>query len=213
MPARTAAARMPVWAKAVPLAIVAVLATWWLADRHDRVTNEGRLAAIATDIARRPVAVRCPGPIGRIMTPAETTAGAVYLDADGNLPNETKLRQPVCEELDALAEGRRDAQLACAARSTSCGDDVQSLAWAVNTLAHEAFHLRGILDEGLTECYAMQSLAQTAERLGAAPDQARGLAVLHWETSPAKKPVQYGVPPGCADGERHDLRKADPAWP
>ena len=212
MPVRSAA-RTPVWAKTLALGVVGLLATWWLVDRHDRVTNQHRLAAIATDIARRPVEVRCPGPVGRIMTPAETTAGAVYTDADGNLPDETKLREPVCEELDALAEGRRGAQLACAARSTSCAEDVRSLAWAVNTLAHEAFHLRGILDEALTECYAMQSLAQTAERLGAAPGQAHGLAVLHWESSPTEKPEQYQVPAGCADGGRHDLRKADPAWP
>ena len=107
----------------------------------------------------------------------------------------------------------RAEQLACAGRSTSCGEDVQRLAWAVGTLAHEAFHLRGIVDEALTECYAMQSLARTAEALGATPGQARGMAVLHWETSPGQKGDRYQVPPGCADGGEHDIRKADPVWP
>jgi hypothetical protein len=128
------------------------------------------------------------------------------------VPDQTVLRAPTCAELDAVAEGRRSAQLACAARSSSCGDDVQSLAWAVGTLAHESFHLRGILGEGVTECYAVQTLASTAERLGATPEQARNLAILHWETGVPEMPSQYQAS-GCADGEALDLRPDDPAWP
>ena len=90
---------------------------------------------------------------------------------------------------------------------------MQTLAWAIGTVAHESVHLRGILDEALTECYAMQYLAFAAQRLGATPQQARNLALLHWETSPAKKPDQYQVPAGCEDGGKLDVRPADPVWP
>ena len=86
------------------------------------------------------------------------------------------------------------------------------VAWAVNTLAHEAFHMRGYLDEGVTECYAMQTLAATARRLGATPEQARNLAVLYAQSSPELKPVQYNAP-GCADEGPLDLRPDDPVWP
>ena len=210
--AHRAPRRMPVWVKAVPLAIVAVLGDV-VAGRSPRPRDEPgpargdrhrhRRAPRRGALPRSDRAHHDPGRDDRRRRATST------LTATCRTRRSCASRCARSWTRSRRAGGTRSS--ACAARSTSCGDDVQSLAWAVNTLAHEAFHLRGILDEGLTECYAMQSLAQTAERLGAAPDQARGLAVLHWETSPAKKPVQYGVPPGCADGERHDLRKADPA--
>ena len=59
----------------------------------------------------------------------------------------------------------------------------------------------------------MQHLALAARRLGATPQQAYGLALLHWETSPEKKPVQYQVPGECRDGGKLDARSADPVWP
>lgn len=209
---RATAARTPVWVKALLVVVGVGLPGWWLLDRHDRIVNQGRLAAIASDIAGRQVKVKCPGPIGRMMAPGDTAAGVVYIDAEGRVPDETKLFTAACAELDALAEGRRERQLACAERSTSCGEDVQALAWAVSTLTHEAFHLRGYLDEGVTECYAVQTMARTAERLGATPGQARNLAVLHWETGLPQMPSQYHAQ-GCANGEGLDLRPDDPAWP
>ncbi len=171
-----------------------------------------RLEPIASDIARRPVGVHCPGWWGRLLSPGDTNAGVVMLDESGGPADHTDLRAATCAELDALVEGRRTDQLACAARSSSCGDDVQALAWAVGTLAHESFHLRGILDEGLAECYAVQTLSGTAQRLGATPAEAQNLAALHWETGVPQMPVQYHEA-GCANGEAHDLRPEDPVWP
>jgi hypothetical protein len=209
---RAAAARTPVQVKLVAALVLLAGAGWWLADRHDRVVNQGRLGAIASEIAGRQVRVKCPGPIGRMMAPGDTAAGVVYLDAEGRVPDETRLFTRTCAELDALAEGRRATELACAERSTSCGEDVQALAWAVDTVTHEAFHLRGYLDEGVTECYAVQTMTRTAERLGATPAQARNLAVLHWESGLPEMPSQYHAP-GCGNGEALDLRPDDPVWP
>ena len=209
---RAAAARTPVWVKALLVTVGVGLPGWWLLDRHDRIANQDRLAAIASGIAGRQVRVKCPGPIGRMMAPGDTATGVVYLDAKGRVPDETKLFTPTCTELDALAEGRRTGQLACAERSTSCGEDVQALAWAVDTLTHESFHLRGYLDEGVTECYSLQTMARTAERLGATPAQARNLAVMQWETGLPEMPTQYHAA-GCSDGDALDLRPDDPIWP
>ena len=91
---------------------------------------------------------------------------------------------------------------------------MQTLAWAVDTLAHEAFHLRGILDEARDRVLrdADDGLDGAAAR-GDARSRRSGLALLHWETSPAKKPDQYQVRPGCEDGGRLDVRPADPVWP
>ena len=85
--------------------------------------------------------MRCPGLLRRIGP--DTRAGAVRFDADGRSADWTRLSTATCDELDALAEGRLGGELACAARSSSCGDDVLKVAWAVDTLAHEAFHMRG----------------------------------------------------------------------
>ena len=204
---------MPVWAKAAVAAVLLIPAVTWLVDRQDRVSLQNRLAPIASEIAGRQVGVRCPGVFGRLLAPGDTAAGVVSVDAEGRVSDHTDLRTATCKELDALVDGGRERQLACAERSSSCGDDVQTLAWAIGTVAHESVHLRGILDEALTECYAMQYLAIAAQRLGATPQQARNLALLHWETSPGKKPDQYQVPAGCEDGGRFDARPADPVWP
>ena len=204
---------MPVWAKAAVAAVLLVPSVAWVVDRQDRISLQNRLAPIASEIAGRQVGVRCPGVLGRLLAPGDTDAGRVAVDADGRPSDHTDLRAATCAELDAMVDGGRADPLACVARSASCGDDAQKLAWAIGTLSHEAIHLRGIFDEAVTECYGMQYLAFAAERLGATPQQARGLALLHWETSPEKKPAQYQVPGGCENGGGLDARPDDPAWP
>ncbi len=204
---------MPVWAKAAVAAVLLIPSVAWLVDRQDRVSLQNRLAPIASEIAGRQVGVRCPGVFGRLLAPGDTAAGVVSVDAEGRVSDHTDLRTATCKELDALVDGGRERQLACAERSSSCGDDVQTLAWAIGTVAHESVHLRGILDEALTECYAMQYLAlhRAAARGDAAAGPQPRAAALGDE--PGKKPDQYQVPAGCEDGGRLDLRPADPAWP
>src|SRR5215217_3410458 len=170
--------------------VVAVLAggtAWWLAQRHDRHGNEARLGDIATVIARRDVRVRCPGFVGRVLS-WDTVEGSVQFDAAGRPGDEARLRAFACGELDALAEGRRAAALACAERGESCGDDV---ARAVDVLAHESWHLSGVVDEGETECRAVRSLAWTARRLGATPAEGRALTARYLATGYPKLPDRY----------------------
>ena len=205
--------RMPAKVKLAAAVAVLILPAMWLVDTIHRVRLQDELEPIASEIAGRPVGVRCPGWWGRLLSPGDTNAGRVTVDAEGRISDHTDLRAVTCAELGALVGGDRTDQLACAERSTSCGDDVQQLAWAVGTLSHEAIHLRGILDEALTECYGMQHLALAAQRLGATPQQAHNLALLHWETSPEQKPSQYQVPGECRDGGQLDARPADPVWP
>jgi hypothetical protein len=208
---RTRTVATPLWVKALLMTVLVGTATWWLADRHDRVRNQARLAEIASAIARRPVEVRCPGPLARMLM-FETLDGSVAFDADGRPHDETKLREAPCAELDALAEGRRAAQLDCVERSTTCGDDAQALAWAVDVLTHESWHLRGIMDEAETECHSLQTMAWAAQRLGATPAQARGLAELQLEAGYPRLPGRYRSG-DCVDGGRLDLRPDDPVWP
>lgn len=204
--------RTPVQIRVAAAAIVLVTAGWWLADRHDRVTNEHRLAAIASQIAGREVGVHCPGPLARTFLAGHAHDGSVQFDADGKPADETRLQEQPCAELDAIAEGRRADQLACAAHSSSCGDDVLRVAHAVDTITHESFHLAGITYEGLTECRSLQTMAWTAMQLGATEEQGRGLAELQYEVGYPQFPPQYQAS-GCAEGGPLDLHPQDPRFP
>jgi hypothetical protein len=209
---RTKRATTPMWVKlAVALAITGPPG-WWLVDRHDRVGNEGRLSEVASAIAGREVDVRCPGVIGKALS-WDIVEGSVRFDAQGRPADETKLRKFTCAELDALAEGRRKAELACAEqRGTGCGPAVEDLALAVDVLAHEAWHLAGVIDEAVTECRAVQSMAWTAQRLGATAEQGRALARVHLEAGYRRLPARYRSG-SCVDGGPLDLRPDDRAWP
>jgi hypothetical protein len=78
---------------------------------------------------------------------------------------------------------------------------------ALAVLAHESWHLRGVSDEGTTECYALQSGAELGRRLGLSDSSARRLMRQQLvenarlgRTNPA-----YLVPADCRDGGRLDL--------
>jgi len=74
-------------------------------------------------------------------------------------------------------------------------------------LAHEAWHLRGVSDEGTTECYALQSGVALGQRLGLSEDTARQMMrqQLAENALRAQGAFEYLVPPECRDGDRLDL--------
>jgi hypothetical protein len=166
----------PLWVRTLVCVALVGGPGWWALQWHDRTVNERRLAAIASQIAGRPVHVRCPGVVGRLLG-WDTVEGSVAFDAAGRPADVTKLRTFACAELDALAEGRRAAVLACVARGTRCGSAEDDVAMAVDVLTHESFHLSGIADEAQTECRSLQTMGWTAERLGVTPAVAQRLAV------------------------------------
>jgi hypothetical protein len=86
---------------------------------------------------------------------------------------------------------------------------------AIAVLAHESWHLRGVSDEGTTECYALQSGVELGRRLGLSEDTARQLMrqqlvenALHGGAS-----SEYLVPPDCRNGGRLDLAPNDSRFP
>jgi hypothetical protein len=209
---RTVRPATPVWVKLALALVVVGGPGWWLLERQDRIGNERRLAAVASAIAGRDVRVRCPGVLGKVMS-WDIVEGSVRFDASGRPADETKLRAFTCAELDAVAEGRRDGALVCAEqRGTACGEDVTGLALAVDVLAHEAWHLAGVIDEAVTECRAVQSIAWTAQRLGATEPQGRALARVYLETGYPRLPERYRSG-ACANGGELDMRPQDEAWP
>ena len=184
----------PLWVK-VGLAAVAVsFLAWWVLQSSDRVGNEHRLAAIASQIAGHDVEVHCPGPVWRLIG-WDSAEGTVRFDEGGEPARETKLSERSCAELDALAEGRRGDELACIARTRIlCGRHGRETVMAVDVLAHEAWHLRGVMDEGETECRSLQTMAWTAQQLGATAAQGAAMAVAQYDGTYQDMPDAYRGP-------------------
>jgi hypothetical protein len=179
--------RTPLWVGATIVAAVLGMTAWLVAVHADRMVNERRLSAIASQIAGRPVKVHCPGILARHVD-YEFAAGTVMFDAQGRPSDTTHLSKTPCAELDALAEGRRADVLRCVA----CGSPAATaLAAAVDALTHESFHLSGIADEATTECHSLAGMAWTAERLGATAEQAGELADLERRTNYLRMPDAY----------------------
>lgn len=192
----------PLWVRAIVFALLVGVPGWGLLTHLDRMGNQRRLGAIASEIAGRPVKVHCPGAISRRLLGYDIVEGTVRFDANGRPADRTDLRPMTCAELDALAEGRRADVLACvAAAPTGCGVAADQLAWAVDTVTHESFHLAGIMDEADTECHAMKAMAGTAERLGATPQEAAALAAHHYAVNYPREPERYRTPPCDLTGQ------------
>ena len=181
------------------LVIAAALTAVGFARHEDRLRQQDRLADIASDLAGHRVGVRCPSFLaGLVDTHGE--AGRVQFDESGRPANHTDLSPQTCKSLRRLEL----IDFTCIARG-DCGYAEFRAGWATHTLAHEAFHLRGFQDEGVTECYALQNTAFVAERLGVATQEARNLQAWLWVKGYPNEPEEYHSPQ-CYDGGPLDLR-------
>ena len=106
------------------------------------------------------------------------TAGQEFVDAgaelgwvrygpDGVPEHATLIKRAQCGDLSAYLRSDKTAPTL---------DQVI----AVHILSHEARHMAGQTSEAVAECGAVQRDAQTAELLGADPDQALRLARTYW---------------------------------
>jgi hypothetical protein len=89
------------------------------------------------------------------------------------------------------------------------------IAWAMETVAHESYHVLGYRNEAQVDCYGMQSVWFVASRLGASTSEAEAFAHLFADRLyPLRKtetPLYWS--PECRDGGRYDLRPSSHAWP
>jgi hypothetical protein len=86
---------------------------------------------------------------------------------------------------------------------------------ALAVLAHEAWHLRGVRNEGAAECYAFQSGVTLGERLGLSEDRARQLMSQQLAENAGRSGAgaEYLVPPQCRDGGALDLDPGTSRFP
>jgi hypothetical protein len=158
-------------------AVAAVAAGALVVQGRASAQAEARLAAVASEIARRDVGVRCQTLLGELLD-VGVAAGSVQFDAAGRPADETHLTRNVCRGLRRFADDPATASLDCVRAARTCPSDAFDLVQALHTLAHEAWHLAGIRAEAQTECYALQTTGLVATRLGA--DRATADAVQRY---------------------------------
>jgi hypothetical protein len=168
---------------------------WNGLDASTRAEAAARFSEEASRVAEKPVTIRCDDS-GAYVGAVQHADGVALVG--GDLAYLTPER---CLDLYRLA----------------FKDEVRSnrTGRALAVLAHEAWHLRGISDEGATECYALQTGVEIGERLGLSADEARQMMrqqlvdnALRSQSSP-----EYRIPPDCRDGGRLDLNPDSSRFP
>lgn len=147
-------------------------------------------------IAGRPVRVECDR--GFAFTGAESDALGVAFPARGI----AFVHPAICRAIHDLSVGDR-------VRDDEAGE-------ALVVVAHEAVHLAGTRDEGLTECRALQRGVELGIRLGISPETAARLMRSRYAQALAERNVvraAYALPRGCAEDGQHDLTPGDGRFP
>ena len=180
-----------------------VAAVAWLVERNRgwegldpdvREAATERFSSEAARIAEHPVTIRCDES-GQIVGMIQHTDGIAQVG--GRLAYLTPER---CYDLYRLAF-KDDVSFSRTAR-------------AVAVLAHEAWHLRGVRDEGTTECYALQSGVELGQRLGLSEDTARRMMRQQLvENAGRGAASEYAVGPDCRDGGELDLNPESSSFP
>jgi hypothetical protein len=176
----------------------------WYADSRSgwsSLPGDTRAAAVArfsneaSEIAGKPVTIRCDA--------ARDYVGAVqHADGVAVVGGDLAILTPeVCDDLYRLAfhgetTGSRTGR-------------------ALAVLAHESWHLRGVEDEGMTECYALQSGVGLGERFGLSEGAARQLMRTQLIENQLRgaDTLEYRIPPDCRNGGRLDLDSASSRFP
>jgi hypothetical protein len=165
---------------------------WSSLDRQTQTRFEQELSRNAQLIAKHPVAVRCDTS-GRHV-------GAV-------------------QEADGVAEvGGRNAWLTpgiCYRLYRHDASSFSATGRAIAVLAHESWHLGGVADEGLANCYAFQSGVELGVRLGLSTATAAAMMRQQLADNPidSSGDSRYLVPSGCENGGRYDLNPQSQRFP
>lgn len=169
---------------------------WRDLDRADQEKAEERFSAEAAAIAGHPARIHCD---------AEGEAVGIVQHADGVAQvggTEAYLTPDICFRLYRLAFEDDEGAFSQTAR-------------AIAVLAHEAWHLRGVRDEGITNCYAFQSGVALGQRLGLSEGTAARMMRQQFADNAtfARGAPAYLVPAECRDGGTLDLTPGSSRFP
>ncbi|HYY75831.1 MAG TPA: hypothetical protein VE644_05880 [Gaiellaceae bacterium] len=174
-------------------------------DDHVEALEE-RLGALATELAGRPAVARCS--LTR-WSKKETISG--YVRGDSSVMH---LAPGVCLALYRLVVLGEQPDVACLRRSRktgirSCATKAEETVFSIETVTHEAQHIRGVENEARAECFGLQEAAEAARALGFARG-GRNLAWYAWRFSQSPKSYRSK---GCRPGGKLDRSPETPAWP
>lgn len=177
----------------VALAMVAVGLSVPTLLRH---REESRLGKAASVLAGKSVSVHCQT-FGQTFTDLSGELGYVKYGPDGPESRTTIKRGP-CKDLKNYYGGDQ--------HRPSPEEII-----AVHVLTHESMHMRGETNEAIAECEAMQRDAETAQLLGATPQEGLALARAYWLTDYPNMPDAYSSE-DCKLGGSLDEQLPDPPW-
>jgi hypothetical protein len=184
--------------------IVALAAVVWIVransgwegiDPDEREAAVARFSDEASRIVGRRVEIRCDE-AGKYVGAVQHADGVAVVG--GRLAYLTPAR---CYELYRLAYNGKTS--------------FSQTARAIAVLAHESWHLRGVRNESITECYALQSGVGLGRRLGLDESTARRMMrqQLAENSLRARGAVEYLVSPECRDRGELDLDPSSSRFP
>jgi hypothetical protein len=188
---------------AAALAVVAVLlyaasrpSGWDAVSGEHQAQTETILSREASLIARHPAKVGCDDK-GDFVGFVQDADGVAYVGGD-----QAYLTPAICDTLYQLAVKHRVQSFSRTAR-------------AIAVLGHESWHLRGVRDEGLANCYGFQRGVDIGRHFGLSESRARAMMreQLATNASDSGTNAQYRVPSSCRDGGSDDLNPAVGAFP
>ena len=142
---------------------------------------------------------------------------------NGRAGSYTRITRRMCGLLATFRRSPERPELACLAyfdwshfhgddpATYACSQRANDMAEALMTLAHESMHLRGWADEATAQCYGLQELAFTVERLGGS--LAEGVAVRTTCSRCSRSCPRTTSRRECAAGRSLDLHPETPAFP
>jgi predicted RNase H-like HicB family nuclease len=186
------------------LVIGGLAAIFWLTEgrtgwnglgKDTRAQAIARFSREASVVAGKPVTIRC--------------------DESGNYVGAVQHADGVAQVGGTLAYLTPERCLALYRLAFERKVDSSRTGLAIAVLAHEAWHLRGVADEGTTECYALQSGVGLGERLGLSRgDAERQMRAQRVEsTLRGRENPAYALPAECRDGGRLDLAPGTERFP
>jgi hypothetical protein len=169
---------------------------WRGLDEKDQRRTEARLSAEAARIAGHDARIRCDG---------QGEAVGIVQHADGVAEvggTNAFLTPEICYRLYRLAFKGDEGAFSQTAR-------------AIAVLAHEAWHLQGVGDEGVANCYAFQSGVELGRRLGL--DESTAARMMRQQLAEnavqARGAPAYLVPAECRSGGELDLDPSRRGFP
>jgi hypothetical protein len=161
----------------IAMAVLVLLGALCMTPWFMRVRLETKLSHAASQIAGREVYVKCQS-FGAAFFDPSADLGHVAFDAGGNAEPRTLIKRDQCRDLAGYLSSDKENP-----------SDEQIV--AVHVLTHESMHMAGTATEWEAECLAVGNDARMAERLGASPAAADGLAMSYWSDVYPYMPAEY----------------------